>query len=55
MPIVQCPIPDCAYVTDDLDAAIVAALITTHAITHAARPTPAAAARVDKVKRPGPP
>ncbi|CAC5412152.1 unnamed protein product [Mytilus coruscus] len=35
MPAGQCPIPGCDYVTDDLDAAIVAALITAHSTTHA--------------------
>ncbi|CAG2231646.1 unnamed protein product [Mytilus edulis] len=50
MPAVQCPIPGCEYVTDDLDAAIVAVLITVHSTTHA--PGPVTAAKVEKVKRP---
>ncbi|XP_071177635.1 uncharacterized protein [Mytilus edulis] len=50
MPAVQCPIPGCDYVTDDLDAAIVAVLITVHSTTHA--PGPVTAANVEKVKRP---
>ncbi|CAG2218786.1 unnamed protein product [Mytilus edulis] len=50
MPAVQCPIPGCDYVTDDLDAAIVAVLITVHSTTHA--PGPVTAAKVEKVKRP---
>ena len=50
MPTVACPVPDCDYVTPDLDAAIVAALITAHATTHTRGVT--AAAKVDKVKRP---
>jgi hypothetical protein len=33
MPAVQCSIPGCDYVTDDLDPAIVAALITAHSTT----------------------
>ena len=43
MPAVACPIPGCDYVTEDLNAAIVAALTTT--------PTqgPTAAAKVDRV------
>jgi hypothetical protein len=45
---VQCPIADCDYETGDLDAAIVAALLTTHGHTHAA----GAAAKVEKVRRP---
>ncbi|CAG2205460.1 unnamed protein product [Mytilus edulis] len=49
MPAVQCPIPGCDYVTDDLDAAIVAPLITVHSTTHA--PGPVTAAKVEKVKR----
>lgn len=48
MPAVACPIPGCEYVTDDLDPAIVAALITAHSATHA----PGAVAKVEKVKRP---
>ena len=54
MPIVDCPIEDCTYSTPDLDAIIVAALLTTHATTHAAPTTGTrgAAARVEKVKRP---
>ena len=31
---VKCPIPACEFETDDLDAAIVAALISTHAKVH---------------------
>ena len=37
------------YLTDDLDAAIVAALITTHCTSHA--PGPVTIAKVEKVKR----
>ena len=51
MPAVACPLPDCDYITGDLDAAIVAALITAHSTTHA----PGAhgqSARTEKVKRP---
>lgn len=51
MPVVKCPIPDCDYETGDLDAAIVAALLTTHALVH----TSAAGTsgnKVEKVKRP---
>ena len=50
MPAVQCPIPECTYITEDLDAAIVAALLTTHSLVHAQDPR--TTARVDKVKRP---
>ena len=46
MPAVACLIPDCEYVTDDLDAAIVAVLITAHATTHTSGAT--SAAKVDK-------
>ena len=51
MPKVKCPIPGCDYETEDLDAVIVAALITAHTTTHS--PAGAAtAAKVEKVKRP---
>ena len=49
MPVVQCPITGCEYATDDLDAVIVAALITAHSAEHA-RAAPAAS--TDKIKRP---
>ena len=49
MPKVKCPYLSCDYETDDLDAAIVAALITTHSIVHSNASTPA---KVEKVKRP---
>ena len=48
MPVVSCPIPDCRYTTPDLEAAIVAALITAHSTVHTAGP----AAKVEQVKRP---
>jgi cytochrome c oxidase assembly factor 6 len=48
MPAVGCPIPGGDYVTDDIEAAIVAALITAHCTTHA----PGQAAKVEKVRRP---
>ena len=44
-------IPGCDYVTDDLDAAIVAALITAHCTTHAPGPVKIAKV-VGKMKRP---
>ena len=34
MPVVACPIRECNYTTPDLDAAIVAALLTTHSTMH---------------------
>ena len=49
MPQVKCPIPGCDYETPDLDAVIVAALITTHATTHPT--TSDIQARIEKVKR----
>ena len=49
MPAVQCPVEGCDYVTDDLDAVIVAALITAHSAEHA-RAAPAAP--TDRIKRP---
>ena len=50
MPAVACPIPNCEYMTEDLDAVIVAALLTAHSTTHTQGP--ATAAKVDRVKRP---
>jgi len=49
MPQVKCPFPSCDYETADLDAAIVAALITTHSIIHNNAPTPV---KAEKVRRP---
>jgi hypothetical protein len=49
MPKVKCPIPGCDFETDNLDAVIVAALITTHTKVHDAPMTPA---KAEKVKRP---
>ena len=40
---VKCPFPLCDYETADLDAATVAALITTHSIIHNNAPTPVTA------------
>ncbi|XP_071478837.1 uncharacterized protein [Diadema antillarum] len=48
MPAVSCPIPNCDYTTPDLDAAIVAALLTAHTAIH----TSGQVAKVEKVKRP---
>lgn len=50
MPIVNCPYPGCDFQTEDLDAVIVAALLTTHSMIHT--PTAAASAKVERVKRP---
>ena len=47
MPAVDCPIPGCDYKTPDLDAAIVAALLTAHSAIHTS-----GQAMVEKVKRP---
>ena len=52
MPAVPCPFPGCEYKTEDLDAAIVAALITAHSMTHAPGHIPAVRAKVDRVRRP---
>ncbi|XP_014670803.1 PREDICTED: uncharacterized protein LOC106811615 [Priapulus caudatus] len=48
MPAVNCTIPGCDYKTLDLNAAIVAALLTAHRTIH----TYGQAAKVEKVKRP---
>ena len=50
MPVVSCPIPGCDYTTPELDASIVAALLTTHCTIHASGTGPAA--KIEKVKRP---
>ena len=34
MPIIQCPMPECQYVTDDVDAGIAAALLMVHNNVH---------------------
>ena len=53
MPAIACPIPNCTYATYDVDAIIAVALLNTHAIIHAPTPsTNAAAAKVERVKRP---
>ena len=53
MPVTACPIPDCTYVTDDVNAISAVALLNTRAIIHAPTPsTNAAAAKVERVKRP---
>ncbi|VDI45747.1 Hypothetical predicted protein [Mytilus galloprovincialis] len=52
MPAVKCPVPDCQYETDDLDAVVVAALLTTHATVHSAAAGAIVSAKVEKVKRP---
>ena len=55
MPVVQCPVPDCGYTTADLDAVLVAALLTTHATIHTANAgsnVSNVSAKVEKVKRP---
>ena len=54
MPVVQCPIPTCEFETADLDAAIVAALLTTHALVHTTGPPSATQScnKVEKVRRP---
>ena len=55
MPAVACPFPGCEYVTPDHEAAIVAALISTHSMTHAPAnnaPAPNPAAKIERVRRP---
>ncbi|XP_052763302.1 uncharacterized protein LOC128205598 [Mya arenaria] len=48
MPVAHCPIPGCEYVTEDVEVAIVAALITAHSMVHAPGPS----AKIERVKRP---
>ena len=48
MPAATCPYPNCAYVTDSVDNAVVAIQLTVHGLTHSAIAT----AKADKVNRP---
>ena len=53
MPEVTYPIAGCEYKTPDLDAPIVAALITAHSATHPPiAAAPVAAAKIERVQRP---
>ena len=52
MPAVSCPIPSCDYVTEDLDAVIVAALLNAHTLTHTQDRAQQTKAKVERVKRP---
>lgn len=53
MPSVSCPVPGCTYTTPDLDAVIIAALLTTHATTHSNQPTSVSpTAKIERVRRP---
>lgn len=49
MPSIECPVPGCTYATPDT-----AALLTTHATTHAALtpPTAGASVKIERVRRP---
>ena len=52
MPVIACPISNCTYVANDVDAIIAGALLNTHAIIHAPTPsTNAAAGKVERLKR----
>lgn len=50
MPKIKCPITECEYETADLDAAIVASLLTVHSNVHSSNNVPAA--KTEKDKRP---
>ena len=54
MPVIQCPVANCSYVTEDVDAVVAASLLNLHATDHATRATPSTATtpQVEKVKRP---
>ena len=56
MPVIQCPIANCLYTTDDVDAAIAAALLVIHNNVHVSAPTTAATTpmrqRAPKIERP---
>ena len=49
MPTIACPVTGCTYTTEDVDANLALALLSLHAVDHN---SPAAAAKVEKVKRP---
>ncbi|VDI02176.1 Hypothetical predicted protein [Mytilus galloprovincialis] len=51
MPVVKCPVPDCQYETDDLDAVMVSALLKTHATVHSAAAGAIVSVKVETVKR----
>ena len=53
MPRIACPIENCAYVTDDVEAVIAASLIQVHGSTHTA-PAPAGAAAALATRPKGP-
>ena len=53
MPVVNCPIEDCTYATPDVEAVVIAALLTTHATIHNTQYNAnSQRAAVEKVKRP---
>jgi coenzyme F420-reducing hydrogenase gamma subunit len=52
MPSVSCPVPGCPYTTPDIDAVIVAALLTTHATQHSGNKATSLSHMLEKVKRP---
>ena len=53
MPVIACPINGCAYVTDDVDAAIAAALLTVHNNVHMNAPHHATSKqKAPKIQRP---
>ena len=52
MPAIRCPIPNCDYITEDVDAGIVAALLTAHTLTHSQAQGTGSAGKAEKVKRP---
>ena len=51
MVVVQCPVTDCNYVTEDVTPELVTALIKLHAVSHE-QPVSSTAAKPEKVKRP---
>ena len=55
MPVIQCPIAECPYSTEDVDAAVAAALLVIHNNVHVSAPNNANAAtrqRAPKIERP---
>ena len=52
MPIIQCPMDGCAYVTNDVDAAIAAALLMVHNNVHTTTGARAAPSKAPRIQRP---
>ena len=52
MPVIQCPITDCPFATEDVEAVIAASLLNLHATEHSNTSHTVTPMKVEKVKRP---